>query len=361
MKVTEATLGARIAAFRKKRGYTQEQLAAALGVSSPAVSKWETGNSCPDITLLCPLARALDTNVDTLLQFEETLSEEQLAARTNEVIETARTRDIAQAEAMLWDLLHQFPSSIPLKYYAATVLTAFEVMFPPESQEKKEEWKRQKKELLQQVRANGASSYWQQAILHLASLAVADDELEQAEQLLKELPEHNTDPTLIWSQLHMKRDENGKALEVIQKRLYVLIYQVQTCLMQMMSETLEPDADRALEICEVYRAVEELFGCGGGMSAGAFAEIYKRMDQKEKVVESLNRLMERFLGPAQLPKPLLFSRTVNTKTDQKATTKEWRNMFLQALKKDESLAEYRERPDFQAIIETLQQSLSDES
>ena len=41
----ELKLGANIAALRKAKGMTQEQLAAALGISSPAVSKWETGVS----------------------------------------------------------------------------------------------------------------------------------------------------------------------------------------------------------------------------------------------------------------------------------------------------------------------------
>ena len=61
-------IGGRIAEMRKAKGMTQEQLAAALGVSAPAVSKWETGSSYPDITLLCPLARALGSNVDSLLE-----------------------------------------------------------------------------------------------------------------------------------------------------------------------------------------------------------------------------------------------------------------------------------------------------
>lgn len=64
-------LGAHIAALRKTKGMTQEQLAAVLGISAPAVSKWETDSSCPDITLLCPLARALGTNLDTLLQLKK--------------------------------------------------------------------------------------------------------------------------------------------------------------------------------------------------------------------------------------------------------------------------------------------------
>ena len=93
MASTYMNIGGHIAALRKARGLTQEQLAAQLGVSAPAVSKWETNSSCPDITLLCPLARALGTNVDTLLQFEESLSDQEVAARINEVAEAAMAGD----------------------------------------------------------------------------------------------------------------------------------------------------------------------------------------------------------------------------------------------------------------------------
>ena len=41
----EIKLGPRIASLRKSKSMTQEQLALALGVSPPAVSKWETGDS----------------------------------------------------------------------------------------------------------------------------------------------------------------------------------------------------------------------------------------------------------------------------------------------------------------------------
>ena len=99
-------IGGHIAALRKARGLTQEQLAAQLGVSAPAVSKWETNSSCPDITLLCPLARALGTNVDTLLQFEESLSDQEVAARINEVAEAAIAGDTG-AEERLEALLHR--------------------------------------------------------------------------------------------------------------------------------------------------------------------------------------------------------------------------------------------------------------
>lgn len=52
---------------RKAKGLTQEALAEKLAVSPQAVSKWETGASCPDISLLPKLAQLLETSVDELL------------------------------------------------------------------------------------------------------------------------------------------------------------------------------------------------------------------------------------------------------------------------------------------------------
>lgn len=52
--------GALIAAIRKEKGLTQEQLGEKLYVTGKAVSKWEHGDSAPGIDLLEPLARVLD-------------------------------------------------------------------------------------------------------------------------------------------------------------------------------------------------------------------------------------------------------------------------------------------------------------
>ena len=57
-------------------GLTQEELANKIGVSAPAVSKWEKGVSYPDITLLPALARILGTDVNTLLTFSVTMDPE---------------------------------------------------------------------------------------------------------------------------------------------------------------------------------------------------------------------------------------------------------------------------------------------
>lgn len=59
--------GATIKRLREAKGITQLQLADEIGVSSKAVSKWETAKGLPDITLIEPLAKALGVSVAELM------------------------------------------------------------------------------------------------------------------------------------------------------------------------------------------------------------------------------------------------------------------------------------------------------
>lgn len=63
--------GAVIRRLREKKNMTQEELAGKVFVSSKAVSKWETGQGFPDISLIEPLAKALDISVIELLSGED--------------------------------------------------------------------------------------------------------------------------------------------------------------------------------------------------------------------------------------------------------------------------------------------------
>lgn len=59
--------GTVIKGLREKKGLTQAELADILGVSSKAVSKWETAKGLPDISLIEPLANALSVSVTELM------------------------------------------------------------------------------------------------------------------------------------------------------------------------------------------------------------------------------------------------------------------------------------------------------
>ena len=60
-------IGNYIKKLRKEKRYTQKQLAEKLNVSFQAVSKWETGETLPDTSLLLTLANELNTSVERLL------------------------------------------------------------------------------------------------------------------------------------------------------------------------------------------------------------------------------------------------------------------------------------------------------
>ena len=62
-----ANLGRRIADARRDMGLTQKDLAEKVGVTAQAVSKWERGSSCPDISILDEIACALGISVSELL------------------------------------------------------------------------------------------------------------------------------------------------------------------------------------------------------------------------------------------------------------------------------------------------------
>ena len=60
-------IGANIAAYRKRLGLTQAGLAEKLNYSDKAISKWERGESVPDVLILCQLAELFEVSVNDLV------------------------------------------------------------------------------------------------------------------------------------------------------------------------------------------------------------------------------------------------------------------------------------------------------
>ena len=80
-------LGSKILELRKQKNVTQEELAAELGITAAAVSKWENGYTLPDILMLCALADFFAVTTDELL------------GRTTEwkyAVITAKTRELGE-------------------------------------------------------------------------------------------------------------------------------------------------------------------------------------------------------------------------------------------------------------------------
>lgn len=81
-------IGAFIAMNRKKKGYTQEQLAEKLSVTNKTISRWENGHYMPDLSLLEPLSKELDITLNELLAGEEIVKEEAMEYSEQNLIQT---------------------------------------------------------------------------------------------------------------------------------------------------------------------------------------------------------------------------------------------------------------------------------
>ena len=95
-------LGRFIAQRRKELNLTQRELAEALHVTDKAVSKWERGAGCPDISLLEPLAEALGLSVDQLLTYQTAPAEPKAAeepAPTSEAVQAVLDLTLAERRA----------------------------------------------------------------------------------------------------------------------------------------------------------------------------------------------------------------------------------------------------------------------
>lgn len=123
-RIADMSVGKVIRKYRKMRQMTQEEIAGRLGVTASAVNKWEKENSCPDITLLAPIARLLNISLDTLLAFREDLTAEEISGLVSEL--DARMKEGSYDEAFLWakKKLEEFPNCESLLMNFAVILDA---------------------------------------------------------------------------------------------------------------------------------------------------------------------------------------------------------------------------------------------
>ena len=103
-------LGEKIKSLRKQKNISQEVFASFLGVSFQAVSKWENGNTLPDVTMIPAIASFFGISTDELFDFNLLEIEKQVDAICQKSWEY-RENDPAEAERILREGLKRFPGN----------------------------------------------------------------------------------------------------------------------------------------------------------------------------------------------------------------------------------------------------------
>ena len=103
-------IGSIIKKYRKNLGMTQENMANQLGVTTPAVNKWENDNTLPDITLLAPIARLLGITTDELLSFKEELTTKEINNFISQIIKDSTEKDFDDWFLLVKHKIEEYPN-----------------------------------------------------------------------------------------------------------------------------------------------------------------------------------------------------------------------------------------------------------
>ena len=84
-------IGKFIVSLRKSKNLTQQELADVLGVTDRAISNWENGRRLPDISLLCPLSKALGVTINELISGEKIPEDKRMMTMETNLIQSLET------------------------------------------------------------------------------------------------------------------------------------------------------------------------------------------------------------------------------------------------------------------------------
>lgn len=118
------TIGNVIKKYRKNKNMTQEEMASRLGVTAPAVNKWEKGSTLPDIALLAPIARLLGITTDELLSYKDGLTDEEINQYLSKIQKDLEGKDFHEVFLSVKEKIEEYPNCEKLIWQAAVILDA---------------------------------------------------------------------------------------------------------------------------------------------------------------------------------------------------------------------------------------------
>lgn len=333
---------------------TQKELANLLGISEPAVCKWETDSSMPDIMLLTPLARALHTDLNTLFSYEATLSSEQVKAFADVAEEISNTEGTDSAMQYWTERLQEYPNCELLQMAYVKWLMKLQIQ-----RAATEEQLHSMEEQLLKLSTSEETGIKSEAQRYLASYYITTKKYEEAEVLLATLPYYDFNARHLTALLLQQKQEYDAARKESEQFLFECVQNALIALSRLASiaaATKEPEKELAYaeEMCRLekelgipfYRGAMQLIGCY--LQAG---EIEKAAECFESYVENMIHAEERlkssvFLGDLGADARFISNGTL-------VSLNEFREELIQLMQNPTFLKPLRENEEFLQSMEKL--------
>lgn len=275
---------------RKELNLTQEQIATILGVSAPAVNKWENGNSYPDITLLSPLARLLETDVNELLGFYENLSQQEINRVIEEVAKIKEEKGFEAAFAKAEETVRNYPRNSSLIGSLAFFLNMY---LHQESGVDKEIYAKKIYEWLLETAGSGDEMMAESALVALCNEELQKKNFEKAQEYLDRLaPKKQFDKRVTQAAFFIAKGEYDSAYELYEKKIYEEV-NILFGTLSLFSELKcrQKEYDTALRTANLLGVLGEAFSMGTFQTNALKLTIYADMQDVDGVLGVLEQFL----------------------------------------------------------------------
>lgn len=253
----EMNIGPIIMAKRKEKKVTQQELVNFIGVSKASVSKWETSQTYPDITLLPLLAAYFDITIDSLLTYEPQLDNHEIQriyARLKESLETKSPEDVL---ATIRSFVRRYYSCYPFVLQMGMFLLNHADLLPGE--EKIKTYTKEAQDLFIHVRTQAKDpDLITQALKYEAYTAL---NLQEFDQVLSILGDQVPVLFPIESLIAAAQQQKGESKQAV-LTLQSAIYQYTTVFLSFLTNYLQlviDDPDKFSETVSRGKSFEKLF------------------------------------------------------------------------------------------------------
>lgn len=245
---------------RKEIGLTQEQVADYLGVSTPAVNKWENGATYPDISLLAPLARLLKIDLNTLLCFQEELTEQEIHLFSNKVMATINQDGFESGLILVQEKIEQYPNSAKLIHDLVLLLDGA-MMISGMDPSEKEKYDEPIDALYERIIQCSDLEIRNEAIFMLASKYIKKGKFDKAQEMIHLLPKRSAlDKRLLQANLLDEEGKTEQAEEIHERILLMSITEIWNNLLTLIEMEIKlGNLENASELAAICSQSAELF------------------------------------------------------------------------------------------------------
>ena len=336
---------------RQTLGLTQEQLAQKLGVSAPAVNKWERNLNYPDITLLPVLARTLGVDLNTLLSFQEDLTDQEIGLFLNQLYEISQEAGCGAAFQLARDKLREYPNSDKLAYNAAGMLAGVLALQPDADSPERQTQEAEVSALYERCVRSADPQVREWSTYTLASRCVKTGELDRAEELLDQLSDTHREKRELKARLRWAQGRREEAWVLVEQELFNQALTIQSTLMSMLDWALkEEDREWAQVLADTAVRAGEVFELSDYAALSTPFQLAAADQDGPKALALLDRLLHSLTVPWDLAASPLYPHLPTKDAvgeDQRALIPP----ILDSMERDPECAFLRETPGYAELIQ----------